>query len=212
MPRPVISPSTLSLALVLAACGDNVVGGEGMDGGLEDAAAQAGYPSGPFGVDEGQVLQNLSFAGYVVGSPGEGSAVSGSYREAVSLQDLRELGSYRFMLLNVAAEWCVPCQEEAQILPSKFTRWAERGGLVAVVLTEDARFRTATKDDLDRWGTRYQSNHPMLHDPERAILGSLAPSTMPLNLMLDIQTMRILRRRVGNDPTFFDYFEEQLGR
>jgi thiol-disulfide isomerase/thioredoxin len=205
-----IRRAALPLALaLLAGCGENVVGGEP----VADAGGPPptdGYPAGPYGTDEDSVLQDLTFAGYVKASPA-GLTQDVAFDDEVSLADLRALGEARYLLLNVAAEWCVPCQQEAQVLPAKFERWAPAGALVVGVLTEDAQVQPASRARLDAWIRLYRSNFTMLHDPRGEVARVLAPSTMPVNLLIDLETMKIVRRRIGDDPGFFDFVDDRLG-
>jgi hypothetical protein len=200
--------TVVGLAIVLVACDPNIVGAP-LDSGLfpEDAGdVDAGpntYPPGPYGISEGDILQNLSFAGYVSQRPEDGVVSGLSYTDPVTLDDLRQLSGYRYLLLNFAAEWCVPCQGEAQVLPGHYAEWAPKGGLVASVLTEDSNTLPATKRDLESWINAYDTTYTMVHDPRGETLRVLAPPTMPLNLIIDLSTMRIVRRTTGDDPDLF---------
>lgn len=202
--------------LVWAACDPNIVGApldSGLlpnDGGEAPDAGGADYPPGPYGTAVGEVLPNMVFAGYLTSTPA-GSPVSGlPYADPVTLADLRAAGGYRYLLLNFAAEWCVPCQAEAEVLPGKYAAWAPKGGLVASVLTEDSNVVLATKRTLDDWIRAYDTTYTMLHDPRGETLRILAPPTMPVNLVVELSTMRIIRRQTGDDPEVFVDFEARL--
>lgn len=204
----------LCLSLLVVACGPKIVGGDLVrpDAGLseQDAGEQTNaYPEGPYGVTEGETLQNMTFAGYVNQAPEDGFVGDSGYVERFSLQDIRQLG-YRYLLFNVAAIWCVSCQVEAQELPSDFEKWAPLGGYVVSVLKEDAFFEPATKAHLDQWISSYSTNYTMLHDPRGEIDFVLAPAALPTNVMIDLETMKILRVRQGDDPEFFSFFETRL--
>lgn len=211
-----VRASPFALGLLALACDPNIVGtplDSGLvpeDGGPLPDAGGADYPPGPYGTTVGDVLPNMIFAGYLTPTPA-GAPVSGlPYTDPVTLADLRAAGIYRYLLLNVAAEWCVPCQAEAEVLPAKYTAWASKGGLVASVLTEDSNVLLATKRNLDDWIRAYDTNYTMLHDPRGEVSRILAPPTMPLNLVVDLTTMRILRRQTGDDPEVFVDFEARL--
>ncbi len=200
---------------LLIACDPNYVGFQ-VDATIIDPTADAGprddYPQGPYGAAEGDTIANMVFQGYWNAEPGEG-LVSASGYEEVSLSRIRALRSlgYQYLLLNVSGEWCVPCQQEARILPGKFSAWAQRGGYVLGIIVEDKRFRVATKETLDVWVDLFQMNYTMVHDPQAFVRDQIAPAAMPTNLMIELETMRVLRRSVGEDPSFFDFFEQTLG-
>jgi len=194
------------LSLLLTACGDNVVGG----GNTPDASTVApDYPAGPYGVTMGAVLENMSFSGYVNQGPDDG-LVSATGFEELSLADMRKLG-YRYVLINVAAEWCEPCQEEALSLPTDFVRWAPRGGYVMSVMTEDKDRAPASRAALDRWVESFKMNYTMLHDPKDEITRVIAPPQLPTNMIVDVEKMEILRIEYGSTLEFFDLFDAILG-
>ena len=203
----------VSLFLLLGAlsCGGNVVGGTPDAGPRADQGVDQNYPPGPYGINEGDVLQNMTFSGYVNMAPGDGVVDQSGYEDSVSLASLRENG-YRYVLFNVAAIWCVACQTEARDFPGYFEDWAPKGGFIMSVLIEDAQTMPANKGHLDSWVSMYQPNYTMLHDPQDEVTQVLAPANLPLNAMIDLDTMRILRIRQGDDPEFIQFFEERLNQ
>ncbi len=202
-------------ALLLAAgCGDNLVGSPppGFDPRVPPTAPEViGYPEEPpegYGGSEGQVLPDMRFSGFFVETP---SPVEGlPYRDDIRLSDIRALEGYTHLLLNVAAEWCKPCREEADILPAFFESWAPRGGFLLGVINQDRLYNSADRRAVEGWARRYASNYPLAHDPEGWVASLLDPSTVPINLVVDLRTMRVLRARVGEDPDTFRFFDSLL--
>ena len=199
---------TLVAGLCVAACDTNRVGGNPamLEGG---AQADLRYPEGPFGVANGDVIDNFTFAGYFSRSSTVGPDMAG-FEEAIDFQAVRTLGRYRFMLLNIAAEWCTGCRVEAQLLPQRFRDWDERGGYVFSVIIEDSVSRQATKRNLDRWLQTYPINYTMVHDPFGNINSQFAPPGLPLNVIIDLETMEIRNQKVGEDLRFLDIFDSLL--
>ncbi|MEO1230959.1 MAG: redoxin domain-containing protein [Myxococcota bacterium] len=199
------------------ACGDNLVGAppDGFKPRVPtEVTPTVGYPDPPaggeYGGNEGDVLPNMTFAGYLTSSPELGPVTGLEYKESITLEDVRQLEGYTHMLLTVAAEWCKPCREEAEILPELFDAWAKRGGYVLSVINQDRLYNTADKRAVDAWGKRYATNYTLTHDPEGWIANFLNPSTVPLNVVVDLETMTVLRSRVGEDRDTFRFFEQQL--
>ena len=218
------APSIL-LGLVLlflgpSACGVNEVGANpdaerengdlGAENGDSTVVDRSVFPSGPYGIETGQTLQNMTFAGYVNESPSEGLVTGDGFVDSFSLQDVRELVGYRFALINLAAEWCIGCRDEAKELPGDFARWADKGGFVMSIMTENQAFQQATRSVLDDWIAQFEMNYTMLHDPAFEIPNKVGPTAMPVNIMVDLDTMEIIRIRQGDDPEFFAFFESQL--
>lgn len=209
-------------APLLVACGTNYVGerlpdpdaGAPADAGPSDGA-DAGedpnaYPPGPYGGNVGDTIENFTFNGYVNEHPSEGAVEASGYVEGFTLQDVRELEQYDYLLVNVAAEWCSGCRIEAQTIPGLYEPWANRGGYIMSVITQDNSGRTASKRNLDRWINTYPINYTMLHDPQDFIYDRIGPESLPLNMIIDLRTMKILHRVIGEDFGVFDTFESLL--
>ena len=211
-----MSRSALSMLLAavwVTACDSNVVGQAG-DGGADSGTTPPDqtYPEGPYGKTVGEILRNMSFKGYANLSPADGIVSKDTAFEDFALGDARELSEYRYALINAAAEWCAPCRDEAQALPAKFTAWAPKGGYVIGILTQDDSFNPAQQGNVDAWIRQYDTNYTMLSDPHTEIDNEIAPVSMPLNIMVDLETMKIERIATGDDPEFFNFFERRLNQ
>lgn len=207
---------SLALALPLVGCGDNLVGAPplGFSPRAPGRVDVVGYPPAPdegYSGDEGGILPNMRFQGYLTEGPSEVPVHDLSYRETVTFSDIRAIEGHTHMLITVAAEWCKPCREEAEILPELYDEWGPRGGYVLGVLNQDRLYNTADRRSVEDWSRRYQSNYSLTHDPEGFVAQEFAPSTVPLNVVVDLRTMEVLRSRVGEDPDTFRFFEDLLG-
>lgn len=207
------------LLILLAGCGENIVGEVPAellrDGGFRDAgpvdAAVVGnpYPAGPYGGMAGDIIANAQFQGYVVEQPMNDIASTG-YRESVTMDDLRNIDGYKFLMLNVAADWCAECKLEAREFPHQYENWAPDGGLLVSVVIEDINTLPATRPVLDNWVGAQSPNYTTLHDVTGFINNTFAPSTLPMNAVIDLRTMEILRVQIGTDLTIFRFFEAKL--
>lgn len=172
-----------------------------------------GYPEAPpegYSGDEGGILPNMRFRGYIAGGPSDVPVHELEYNEEVTFSDVREAQGFTHMLITVAAEWCKPCREEAEILPELYETWGARGGYVLGIINQDRLFNTADRRSVEDWSRRYQTNYTLTHDPEGFVAQEFAPSTVPLNVVVDLRTMKVLRSRVGEDPDTFRFFEDLL--
>lgn len=214
------SAASFPALLLAVGCGDHVVGAlpvdAGVDASVTSTTADAGipdasapmnaYPEGPYGAQIGDTLPNMEFAGYVTDGPAEGEITEVGYRESFTLQDLREREGFRYLLLNVAAEWCSGCRVEARQVPALYEDWGPRGGYVLSVITQDSSGRPATKRTLDSWVASFSLNYTMVHDPQQAVNRNLGPESLPMNVIVDLETMEILHRVIGEDFAVFDRF------
>lgn len=198
----------VSCALLLTACGENEVGS--LPGVRDAGETDSDYPPGPYGNNPGDVLINMIFDGYVNDAPAEGRVQDGPFVQDFDLQDIRDLPGARFLLFNVAAEWCVGCRIEAEQLPPRYEGWATRGGYVVSVLIEDTSGNPATRLNLDRWLAAFSINYTTVHDPQMFVTRELGPDTLPLNVLVDLETMEIVDSVIGEDLAVFDTFEGLL--
>lgn len=206
----------VAFALGVAACGENMVGSPPSDyiprapsEGIESDDYPVEPPEG-YGGEEGEVVPNMLFQGYFTDRPSDVKVNDLEYLETIVLDDIRRLEGYSHMLLTVAAEWCKPCREEAEVLPEYFEQWAAKGGYVLGIINQDTNYNAADRRAVERWANRYKSNYTLVHDPENFIADWFAPTTVPLNVVIDLETMTVLRSRVGEDPDTFNFFERLL--
>lgn len=208
----------LTVALV-AGCGEldtNVVGAppEGFVPRVVESGPTAGYPTEPpggFGGEEGDVIQNMVFSGFFSEDPVAGGVHQLEYRDGISFQDVREIGGYSHLLLNIGAEWCKPCRVEAVVLRGLYPSWAERGGYVLGVINQNQDYDSAGRFEVESWSRQYETPYTLVHDPEGYVAATLNPSTVPLNIVIDLETMEILRSKAGEDAETLTYFESLLG-
>ncbi len=204
---------TLMLAAMpLVACGENIAGGgSNTNTGSGNNAPPSDYPSGPYGVRQGAIIENLRFAGYLSERPDGGPLLDQTFDDDLSLAELRRL-DYEFAIIAVAASWCVPCQLEAEVLPDKFRAWADAGGIVMSILVEEDQVgRPAARVHLDSWIDRYRMNYTMVHDPRGEFQRAIGIVEYPTNMLVELKTMRIEEIAFQADEEFLDFVDARLG-
>lgn len=194
----------LALAL-LGGCGDNVVGAL-PEGYVDGASTALDYPKGPYGVEVGEVFADLALEGYLREAVGTATVGYGP----VKLSDLRKVAGARYLLFSVGAEWCGACRTEARELAAAAEGWAEQGGLVLGVIIQDAAGKATGQAEIDNWAERYGTNYSLAADPQARVGQRFAIDTLPLNLILDLKTMKVLKKSVGDNPQLLEAFGEQL--
>ena len=186
-----------------------------VDAGTVDAGAGP-YPAGPYGVSVNRVIQNFTFPGYV--TAGSGVKINTLPKsETLDLQTLRNLldgngNRFRFLLLDISAGWCPPCNTEAQelglqgIKSGKNANWASRGGIFATVLVEGYNESTEAAPvaaDIETWANAHAVQSSLLYDPGQSLIAQgISPSAFPTNLVVDLRTMRIVAAWYGLDTTY----------
>ena len=203
----------LPLCCLLLACGANApeVPPELLAGGSSCAAPD--YPSAGFGTETGDVVQNACFTGY---RAPDRVAPTQEHRETVALSDYYDpAGSkgYTLMLLNTAAIWCSACVAEHGTLPEHAAELAPRGLVVVSALFQDGQRNPADMADLGRWIDNFGPNFPMVADPELLLGAYASPDSAPLNMVVDLRSMKILRKYVGDQGSvMWPYLEAELSR
>jgi hypothetical protein len=164
----------------------------GGTGGQADTAPQAdltgdlgddGYPAGPYGKEEGQPLANLSFF-----DPASAAQVS--------LRDLRG-GEARVLMITSSAGWCGACLQEAVVMNSIEADWAPRGLYILYTLFQDWNGGEADEGFWTQWCDQTDPTYRVVLDPDFVLGNYFNPDSAPLNLLVDLETMKILRLETG---------------
>lgn len=182
--------ATWSLGLV--GCGDSDDAGE--DG--TTTVDRTVYPQGPYGTSVDDVIADLEF-----------TTADG---DALRFSDIRADESARLLLISTASEWCTACREEQPLLRELHDQHADDGLVVLVSVFEDAQFRPADVTIADAWRDQYGLNFPVVADPEFQLSAYYDETLTPMNMLVDIDTMRIGYVTTGAIDTSFVSLVETL--
>ena len=141
------------------------------------------------GFEVGNVLEDHTFTGRLAGATAHAPFTLTSFKS-----------THKLLVLNVAAFWCSPCKEEAKELQNTVApKYAGKVAFVSIVL-EDASRNPATQDNVDTWIKAYAiDKFAVARDPDRWVARFFDPNNMPLNVVIDLSTMKILSKIVGAD-------------
>jgi cytochrome c biogenesis protein CcmG/thiol:disulfide interchange protein DsbE len=156
--------------------------------------AGAPYPTCPYGIEVGQTLENATFVGRRAGLD--------SPREAVSLADFHALraAGKRYLVLSVGAFWCSPCKEEAKEFQASLVPAYEPKGVAFLsIILQNASRQPTKDDDVDLWIRTFKLTFPTARDPDGYVARFFDPSTMPLNMVVDLATMKLELKVIGAD-------------
>lgn len=156
--------------------------------------AGAPYPPCPYGINEGQAMENATFVGRRGGLDTPREDI-----DLASYHAMRAAGG-RYLVLNVAAFWCSPCKEEAREMQAHIVpAYGPRGvAFLSVVLQDEAR-QPATDEKVDTWIKAFRLTFPVVRDPESYVTRFFDPASMPLNMIIDLETMKIEQKVIGAD-------------
>ncbi len=197
---------TLSLALAASACssssGSSVAPTDTTDAGDQDTAPAApAYPPEPYGLLQHNVFPNISWQGY---KDATGPLVTMQMSDYYDPDGSRGINGIYFI---VAAQWCPPCNIEADHAGKIYLEaYKKRGGQYVSVIIEDKSQNPSTQATLDQWISAHKITFDMGFDPSQANthLSNVLPDDpnvgLPHNYVIDPRTMAIQAITQGTDP------------
>jgi len=176
--------TTSAVVTLLAAVGLVGCGGGGAGAAVSDRSS---YPAGPYGVAQGEVITDLSF--------------STATDEAFGLADIFADTSKTLLLLSTAAGWCTACIEEQGAIEELSTIHGPDGLQVMVALFEDRDYQPATPALAAEWQQEHGLTFPVVVDADFILADYYDEALTPMNMIVDVNTMTILRVSTGWDPS-----------
>lgn len=152
------------------------------------SSAAADYPVGPYGVAEGDTIANLAFAHL----DGRRLALGGMYH-----------GEKRALVLYATGTWCFSCKPEVAWLNGKIAS-GDSDVLPLAVVLEDNRYQRADAPTARRWADSLEVKFETVVDPSGALDSFRTSGVVPMNLVIDTRTMRIVYRQYEFDPKALD--------
>lgn len=143
-------------------------------------------PRGLHGKAEGAIIEALSF-----------QLPDGT---TLSLDDVWKDQSKTLLTVITSAGWCTSCIEEQPELKRLHEAYAARGLFLMVSIFEDAAFQPATKDLAASWQRQHSLPFDVVADPAFQLGDYYNRELTPMNLIVNIATMKILRISTGSDP------------
>ena len=196
-------------ALLASACGTGKpqIPPELIGAGGNANNPSADYPSGPYGIEVGSIVENFQFQGFV--QPELDKTLETI--DFAQFYDPKGEKNHELLLLNTAAAWCQPCRIEHASLPGRAEEFAPQGLVIFALLFQDSDGEPATEETLDLWTSNFGTSFPMALDPSFQMGRYASAETPPLNLVVDARTMKILRLFIGNqDEALWDFIATEL--
>jgi thiol-disulfide isomerase/thioredoxin len=156
------------------------------------APLPAAYPAGPYGTRSGEVMENLSWMGYV-DDDGDGSSSDDTAR-SFAMEELfagNDPGA-RIIMINSSAGWCGACQDEASHLAELHAEYHARGARIVTTLFETTSGAPATLEFARDWSESFGLPVPTVADPTDRMGAYYESSIVPMNMFVDPSTMQIV--------------------
>lgn len=157
-----------------------------VEDGAGDLTDRTTYPSGPYGLNEGQVLRNIDTFVSPDGSP-------------FSFNDIFKDEHNRVLLVTTAAGWCGACIDEQPKLVELYRQLSGRGLAVVGAFFEDDQFSPATVAQVREWKSHYGLPYHMVLDETFELQVYYNRTLTPMTMVVDVDTMKIIKITTGFD-------------
>jgi hypothetical protein len=179
----------------LGAGGDGGSGGgdEAASGGSTTTAPACAYPMGTVGTTLGSLVNsNLTWQGFPEGADQATTIRITDYLDCDGSRGINAL------LVDTSATWCEACQVEAKTFDAKIANgWQQKGIHVLTLMVENAASQPATLQTAQQWKQTYQLTTAVAADPGYSFVGSSSSIGLPLEVVVDPRTMKIVDREEG---------------
>jgi hypothetical protein len=202
--------SALVTAALSLACGSNAPEVPKELLASDSGCAAPDYPREGLGSETGSVVANACFVGYRAPDRVRPTA---AHRETLAFSDYYDPAGTKgvsLLLINTSAIWCMACVDEHRTLPEHQSELGPQGLVILSTLFQDAKREPATLEDVERWIDNFDTNFPMVADPDIQLERYASSDLAPLNMVVDPRSMKILRKYVGNQGTLWPYIESEL--
>lgn len=206
-------------AAVLASCSSSSASGTSSTAAFkdDDVPGRDVNPDGvPYPTDDlgpakrtqtrrGQRIPNLTFRGYV------DSDRSGGLK-TISLADYYDPDQKRYKLLHImlAGSWCSICQGQTrQMIPAEADLKPQGLVILQALVNGPSPGYGPQLTDLDAWIDKHKTDYTMVIDvTAHRFLTLWDFNAIPVNAMVDTQTMEILDSAVGAPQSYTAYIKE----
>lgn len=156
-------------------------------------------------LEVGSIMQDFAITGYITN--GDGLADTPM---VIKLSEFAKNG-YKIILLNAAAGWCGPCQQETMGFKSLAAKYPELG-IYQILFDNVGQGQVPTISFLNQWTKALKPYGATGIDPERNIVPINTGGSTPLNMIIDAKTLKVLQKfngapSGGLGPVLAPYFK-----
>ena len=146
------------------------------------------YPPAPYGKTVGGVIKNHTFW-------------DPEMDKQLKLSQMYQHSRKRILLINASAGWCVYCKEEAYELRAVYEEHGPRGLEIWFTLFQDYDGQAPTKAFWDKWMNALKPTYPTLLDTAFEMGAYFNVDATPMNMIVDLSSMKIVYLQTGYDKT-----------
>jgi hypothetical protein len=164
-----------------------------------DAAATCGpgiYPCGPYGYTIGSVIENLALVGKRDDNA-NGHIDAGDAATVIALADLIA-PPVQVLVIDVCAEWCVPCRANQSALNALYQSYLPDGHVAFYdVMLQDKTGQPGDLSAVERWGVSLDVPYPIGADPTALTGPYFTLAAFPMHLVIRTRDMTITYQDQG---------------
>ncbi len=174
------------------------------DGTAADAGAAATYPTGPYGMYEGDILKPITWTGYVDSDSDSDNDPFNEPARTVSVADYFQglAPDSRIILINSSSGTCAICQEEMPLLVQLDAEYRSRGAHFLTALNKNNEGEPAGTDFAREWGQWFDLGFATVADPDDKLAPFYEENSQPMNMFIDSATMEIIAVHHGFDENY----------
>lgn len=190
---------------------------------FEDTAKSLTYPAGPYGKDVGSVADNHSFQvsfydPFFSCKSMKDQKLDGALgTRTITFEDLYKGSALcvdkpvKLAFFAITAGYCGTCQSELKTLAQKAAAGEIDSRVIFINAVIATTVQTEKPDANFLWNavSSYNMNFPQIADTSRTLRGYFTESSIPMNLGIDLTTMKVVYKKVGFSYSTIDSFIKQ---
>ena len=147
------------------------------------------YPPAPYGKVVGSIIRNHKFL-----DPQHSKS-----RKLSSIYNPDGTKDKTVLIMNASAGWCSVCKAEAIELKKEYATYKDQGLEIWFTLFEDYEGKPATVGFWSKWIASIKADYPTLLDTAFELGEYFSVEATPLNMVIDLKTMKIVYMQTGFD-------------
>ena len=149
-------------------------------------------------MDAGDLMDDFSMVGYTDGD--KNGSLSNDKQKLVKLSDYAS--THKVILFVISAGWCGPCKTETKLFASWIKTYEPKGLMIFQTLSDGTKKNQApTPTFLKSWISTYNAVGAIGIDPKKMSTQYNTKGTIPMNMMLDAKTRKVLVKWNGGNAT-----------
>ena len=157
-------------------------------------------------MDAGDIMDDFSMVG-ITDSDKSGS-LTNDKRRLVKLSDFAK--SHKIILFVISAGWCGPCKTETKLFKSWMKTYGPQGMIIFQAITDSAtKGKAADPTFLSSWISTYDALGAIGLDPKKLSSQYNTKGTIPMNMILDAKTRKVLVKWNGGGTTKTEAYIKQ---